>query len=378
MKTLKQILLESEYQFGLDLKDNINVKKLKPLTSTLEFNFLNDAEPVNIFKFTMTKKPLVTIDGQSMDPADELHVVKTFQDTLKNSNYKDPPQDHALLVIHDTRNKRIWYFIEVNTKNKIGKIGQIPISDILNKFPTTDIIIKNYEGNSYYWLRGAPAARMDAVGAKTNQKEIDDAKQENRRKWTIWIPKEDYKNGQTHSTRIDRIRKLVGDKSVNDTFDDVLETSLKAWQKENKIPDTGEWDTRSQQTALQVLQDRPFENLNTEIENFSALKKPIAKTTSTASKPTTVPADQVKLAKNYRQWANSTPELIKKYGKKSSYDLDSIYSENPANVSFDQSYKDGQAEFEKDGGMGKQWKAWKKAKTKIDGNTDTGNFKRKG
>ena len=358
MKTLKQILLESEYQFGLDLKDNINVKKLKPLIDPYEIRFIDKAVPVNIFKFTMTKKPLVTIDGKLMDPDTIEDIVKTFRDTVENAIGPIQLQnDTALLVTKDTKKNRIWYFIEINKNNKIGKNNPILIKDILAKFHDKSIIIENYKGNSYYLLSGAYEAWMDEIDAKTDQQDLDDAKQENRRKWYDWIPKEDYENGDTDREHINKIRKLVGLTGKNGTFDDALETSLKAWQKQFRIPETGKWDNASQEKAIQILQDRPYRNLNAEIETYSALKKSIAKDKSKTSKPTTDDVDQVALAKNYRQWANSTSKLIDKYGKKSDYDLDSTNSSDPANDHFKKSYAAGREEFEAAGGMKKQWKA---------------------
>ena len=305
MKTLTQILLENEFRYGLNLKDNINVKKLEPLTDTLEFKFLKDVEPVNIFKFTMTKTPKVQIGGEAMDPGDPVHVVKTFQDTVKNSNMSFN-SNSDLLVINKTTNKRIWYFIEVSKNKKIGKKAQITMSVILDKFRSRDTIIKNYEGNSYYRLSGAQKAREDAIGAKIDQADDADAIEKNRQKWNDWIPQIDYENGNNDREHINRIRKLVGDKSVNDTFDNTLEKYLKAWQKYHGVTISGEWDNASQEKAIGILQDRPHRNLNTEIETYSALKKPIAK-----DKSTTTTVDRVALATNYRAWANSTDELSK-------------------------------------------------------------------
>jgi hypothetical protein len=373
MKTLKQILLESEYQFGLDLKDNINVKKLKPLIDPDEIKFIDKAVPVNIFKFTMTKKPLVTIDGKLMDPDTKEDIVKTFRDTVENAIGPIQLQnDTALLVTKDTKKNRIWYFIEINKNNKIGKNNPILIKDILAKFHDKSIIIENYKGNSYYLLSGAYEAWMDEIDAKTDQQDLDDAKQENRQKWNDWIPQIDYENGKIDREHINRIRKLVGDKSVNDEFDDTLETNLKAWQKQFGIPETGKWDNASQEKAIQILQDRPYENLNAEIETYSALKKPIDLDIKDNSLN-----DLVALAKNYRQWANSSEELQKKYGSKSVYKLNSTYVK-PANDYFKKSYAAGREEFEAAGGMDTEHKA-KAPKAKIDknGNTILTGFKKK-
>jgi hypothetical protein len=52
------------------------------------------------------------------------------------------------------------------------------------------------------------------------------------------------------------------------------------------------------------------------------------------------------LAIAYRTWANSTDDLSKKYGKKSSYDLDAT-SKNPTGGTFAKSYAVGKNEFDK-------------------------------
>jgi hypothetical protein len=61
---------------------------------------------------------------------------------------------------------------------------------------------------------------------------------------------------------------------------------------------------------------------------------------------TTTTADQIKLAKDYRAWANSTPELSAKYGKTSKYDLDAT-SNKPYNTNFEKSYAAGKSDFDK-------------------------------
>ena len=55
---------------------------------------------------------------------------------------------------------------------------------------------------------------------------------------------------------------------------------------------------------------------------------------------------QNELATKYRIWANSTDALSKKYGKKSSFDLDEI-STTPYNSFFIKSYAVGKADYEK-------------------------------
>ena len=54
---------------------------------------------------------------------------------------------------------------------------------------------------------------------------------------------------------------------------------------------------------------------------------------------------QKTIAKLYRQWANSSDDLSKKYGKKSIYDLDEI-SSNPYGGTFLKSYKVGKTKFD--------------------------------
>lgn len=60
----------------------------------------------------------------------------------------------------------------------------------------------------------------------------------------------------------------------------------------------------------------------------------------------TTTAEQIALAVAYRIWANSTDELSKKYGKKSSYDLDAS-SSNPYGGTFLRSYAAGKSDYEK-------------------------------
>jgi hypothetical protein len=60
----------------------------------------------------------------------------------------------------------------------------------------------------------------------------------------------------------------------------------------------------------------------------------------------TTTAEQTALAVAYRIWANSTDELSKKYGKKSSYDLDAS-SSNPYGGTFLRSYAAGKSDYEK-------------------------------
>ena len=83
---------------------------------------------------------------------------------------------------------------------------------------------------------------------------------------------------------------------------------------------------------------------------------------STSSSPTSA---QIALAKDYRLWANSTDALSKKYGKKSSYDLDKT-SSNPYNSYFKRSYAVGQGEYE-------AWKAGGGSNTSS-GSTSSGTY----
>ncbi len=66
---------------------------------------------------------------------------------------------------------------------------------------------------------------------------------------------------------------------------------------------------------------------------------------SSSSRRTSATAEQIELAKAYREWANSTDELSKKYGKNSKFDLDKTTS-NPYNNYFLRSYEAGKAEYE--------------------------------
>jgi hypothetical protein len=68
--------------------------------------------------------------------------------------------------------------------------------------------------------------------------------------------------------------------------------------------------------------------------------------TLAAPTPVTNPtAAQIDMAKEYRIWANSTPELKSKYGKTSTYDLDAT-SNKPWNSNFEKSYAAGKMEFD--------------------------------
>jgi hypothetical protein len=53
------------------------------------------------------------------------------------------------------------------------------------------------------------------------------------------------------------------------------------------------------------------------------------------------------VAKYYRLWANSTPELSKKYGKESEFDLDAT-RKDPTSGTFNKSYSQGKSQFDKD------------------------------
>jgi hypothetical protein len=66
---------------------------------------------------------------------------------------------------------------------------------------------------------------------------------------------------------------------------------------------------------------------------------------SSRSSGSSATAEQIELAKAYREWANSTDELSKKYGKNSKFDLDKTTS-RPYNNYFLRSYEAGKAEYE--------------------------------
>tara|TARA_R110000868_G_scaffold120986_1_gene321013 strand:- start:5538 stop:6314 length:777 start_codon:yes stop_codon:yes gene_type:complete len=70
---------------------------------------------------------------------------------------------------------------------------------------------------------------------------------------------------------------------------------------------------------------------------------PPDKSDETKSSPSAV---DTAIAIAYRTWANSTDALIKKYGKKSKYDLDAT-SNNPTKGTFSRSYAEGKNEFDK-------------------------------
>lgn len=64
------------------------------------------------------------------------------------------------------------------------------------------------------------------------------------------------------------------------------------------------------------------------------------------SNTNTTQQNEIKLAKEYRLWANSTTELSKKYGKLSVYDLDKT-SQTPNNSYFKRSYAAGKNDFDR-------------------------------
>ena len=368
MKTLKQILLEQKQLKLTTINPATFQREIAALGSPKQVSAIEklDIEQIERFKIPFNRPIEIgtgeTLDGSKIEDAIKFYQFHNDGDSTYES-WKNLP-----ILVRQGKGKN-WYFVILTANNK----------DIINNLESRDLIVKS-KNNPYYYLPGVPEALEKSVTAKQTQQQTAKSEKENRQKWNDWIPQIDYENGKIDREHINRIRKLVGDKSVNDEFDDTLETNLKAWQKQFRIPVTGKWDNASQEKAIQILQDRPYRNLNTEIEKFSALKKSIAKDKSKTSKPTTDDVDQVALAKNYRQWANSTDALSKKYGKKSGYNLDSTYSSDPANDYFDRSYAAGREDFEKDGGMDTEHKAKapkKKAKIDKNGNTDTSIFKRK-
>ncbi len=366
MKTLTQILLE---QKNLKLT-TINPAKLEreigALGSREQANAIEklDIEQIERFKIPFNK-PTKIATGEILDNSKIEDAIKFYQFHNDGDSTYESWKNLPILVRQG--NGKNWYFIVLTSDNK----------DIINKLESRDLIVKS-KNNPYYNLSGVPEALEKSVTARQTQQQTDADIKKNRQKWNDWIPQKDFEKDDRNYD-IDKIRKLIGLTGKNDTFDDTLETNLKAWQKQFRIPDTGKWDNASQEKAIGILQDRPYRNLNNEIETYSALKKTIAKDKSKTSKPTSYDTDQVALAKNYRQWANSNDELINKYGKKSSYNLDSTNSSDPANNYFDRSYEAGKVEFEADGGMDithKAKKKKKKAKIKRDGNTDTSVFQR--
>lgn len=335
MKTLKQILLEQKQLKLTTINPATFQREIAALGSPKQVSAIEklDIEQIERFKIPFNRPREIgtgeTLDGSKLEDAIKFYQFYNDGDSTYES-WKNLP-----ILVRQGKGKN-WYFVILTANNK----------DIINNLESRDLIVKS-KNNPYYYLPGVPAALEKSVTAKQTQQQTAKSEKENRQKWNDWIPQIDYENGKIDREHINRIRKLVGDKSVNDEFDDTLETNLKAWQKQFRIPVTGKWDNASQEKAIQILQDRPYENLNTEIETYSALKKSIAKD---KSKPTTAVVGQVALATKYRIWANSSEELQKLYGKSSTFELEPE-ADDPANDYFDRSYAKGKAKFEKAGGV---------------------------
>ena len=111
-------------------------------------------------------------------------------------------------------------------------------------------------------------------------------------------------------------------------------------------------DTDALQSKENIIFNKGSEETVTEPESGSEVNNVVTPTpTTTPVTPTPSPvtnptAEQLKLAKDYRTWANSTPELKSKYGKTSPYDLDAT-SSKPYNTNFEKSYAVGKADFDK-------------------------------
>ena len=109
-------------------------------------------------------------------------------------------------------------------------------------------------------------------------------------------------------------------------------------------------DTDALQSKENIIFNKGSEETVTEPESGSEVNTVVTPTptpvTPTPSPVTNPTAEQLKLAKDYRTWANSTPELKSKYGKTSPYDLDAT-SSKPYNTNFEKSYAVGKADFDK-------------------------------
>ena len=109
-------------------------------------------------------------------------------------------------------------------------------------------------------------------------------------------------------------------------------------------------DTDALQSKENIIFNKGSEETVTEPESGSEVNTVVTPTptpvTPTPSAVTNPTAEQLKLAKDYRTWANSTPELKSKYGKTSPYDLDAT-SSKPYNTNFEKSYAVGKADFDK-------------------------------
>jgi hypothetical protein len=338
MKTLKQILLEQKQLKLTTINPATFQREIAALGSPKQVSAIEklDIEQIERFKIPFNRPIEIgtgeTLDGSKIEDAIKFYQFHNDGDSTYES-WKNLP-----ILVRQGKGKN-WYFVILTANNK----------DIINNLESRDLIVKS-KNNPYYYLPGVPAALEKSVTAKQTQQQTAKSEKENRQKWNDWIPQKDFEKDDRNYD-IDKIRKLIGLTGKNDTFDDTLETNLKAWQKQFRIPVTGKWDNASQEKAIQILQDRPYRNLNAEIETYSALKKPIAKDTLSTSLN-----DLVALAKNYRQWANTTSDLKSRYGSKSDYELNSTYVK-PANDYFKKSYAAGREEFEAAGGMGKKFVA---------------------
>jgi len=109
-------------------------------------------------------------------------------------------------------------------------------------------------------------------------------------------------------------------------------------------------DTDALQSKENIIFNKGSEETVTDPKSGSEVNT-VATPTPTPITPTPTPvtnptAEQLKLAKDYRTWANSTPELKVKYGKTSPYDLDAT-SSKPYNTNFEKSYAVGKSDFDK-------------------------------
>jgi hypothetical protein len=155
-----------------------------------------------------------------------------------------------------------------------------------------------------------------------------------------------WKNGVYEWYVIDYSTKRFQNKVYN--LDD-SDPNVYYWAEGNKVINTpGHWASYTKENFFTNYSDASklgypgWADPNTEDKLTAKFRQPET-ATSTPTAPTT---EQIKLAKDYRAWANSTPELSAKYGKTSTYDLDAV-SSKPYNTNFEKSYAVGKDEFER-------------------------------
>ena len=370
MKTLTQILQE-QYAHGIKLNkiepaDLIKqLKKLSGNQDIISWTSSHESDIVHIDKFKMAKDGKVTVGDDKMDSSNPEHVVKTYRST---DDAKDTLETWSNRPVFVGEGKLgTWYFVIVNDTADVKRIIQ--------KINPRDVLLLNYQGNSYYKLNGLSYATADsadqdketAIAAKKNR--------DNRLAWNKEIPLTDYKFEDEKvipAAILNKIRQLVGLTSKISVFDEPLKARLEAWQRAHHLTVTGEWDNDTQEQFITLLQDKDLGRA-TANEYIAALVDKTDIKPPSSVKPTTDDVDQVELATKYRIWANSSSALQKKYGKSSKFKLDPK-SNDPANTNFDKSYKEGQTAFDARDKT-KTYKVWKPALELEDGTTDVTNIK---